>query len=330
MQFRTELILPESDRKISHSQKILGIGSCFVDSIGEKLEESKFQVLLNPFGTLFHPLAIENALARIHSLTFYSQDEIFKYKDLHFSWDHHSSFSQTTMKATLEKVNSELEMANNFMQNADCFILTFGTSWVYKLKELGLFVANCHKVPNPNFQKYLLTDTQIKSSIKNCFNLIFDINPNAQIITTISPVRHTKDGIVENNISKSRLISNLCDVAMQYDKVDYFPSFEIMMDDLRDYRFYKDDLIHPNEMALQYIWEKFSDAYFEESTKERIKIAKKINLSLAHRPMNTNTTSYKEFLYKTQKNIESVEGNFPKDSFMMEKLLLRKLMNDAN
>lgn len=330
MQFRTELQLPGSNKKISHSNQIFGIGSCFIDSIGDKLENSKFQVLKNPYGTLFHPLAIETALARIHSMAFYSEEEIFKYGELYFSWDHHTSFSQITLKSTLEKINNELELANEFIQKSDVFFLTFGTSFAYKIKELGLFVANCHKVPQQHFEKVLLTDAQIKSSIKNCFNLIMDINPNARIITTISPVRHIKDGLIENNISKSKLISNLNEVSAMYENAEYFPAYELMMDDLRDYRFYKEDLIHPNEMAIDYIWEKFSDKYFDEQTRMKIKISDKITSSVSHRPMNKNSTSYKEFLYKTIKSIESVENQFPKDSFYAEKLMLKNLMKNAD
>lgn len=330
MQFRTELFLPEASQKITYGRNVLGIGSCFVDTIGERLDKAKFKVSLNPFGTLFHPLAIENALMRIHSLTYYTPEEIFKYNELFFSWDHHSSFSRISEKTTLEKINTELEIANEFIHSADCFILTFGTSWVYKLKELDLFVANCHKIPNSNFTKHLLTDAQIKSSIKNCFDLLLDINPNAQIITTISPVRHVKDGLVENNISKSKLHSGLFDVLSHYPQVEYFPAYELMMDDLRDYRFYKEDLVHPNEMAVQYIWEKFSTTYFDSETLEKIKLTKKIHSALMHRPMNRNTSSYKEFIYKTYKQIESVESRFPKNSFVEEKLTLKKLMTDAN
>ena len=330
MRFRTELELPVSTRKINHSSQIFGMGSCFVDSIGEKLENSKFQILKNSYGTLYHPLAIETALARIHSMAFYSEEEIFKFGELYFSWDHHTSFSQISLKSTLEKINNELEYANNFIQKSDVFFLTFGTSFAYKLKELGLFVANCHKIPQQHFEKVLLTDNQLKSSIKNCFNLIADINPNARIITTISPVRHIKDGIIENNISKSKLISNLNEVSAMYENVEYFPAYELMMDDLRDYRFYKEDLIHPNEMAVDYIWEKFSQVYFDELTQKKIKIAGKINASVAHRPMNKNSTSYKEFIYKTIKGIESVESEFPKDSFYAEKLMLKNLMRNAD
>lgn len=330
MQFRTELKLPESERKINHNRKILGIGSCFVDSVGEKLDHGKFAILRNPFGTLFHPVAIETALARIHSLTYYSEEEIFKYGELYFSWDHHTSFSRVNLKSTLEKINNELEFANEFIKNTDCFLLTFGTSWTYKIKELGVLVANCHKVPASNFEKVLLNDQQVKSSFKNIFNMILDINPNAQIITTISPVRHIKDGIVENNISKSRLAVNLFEVMSLYENAEYFPAYELMMDDLRDYRFYREDLIHPNDMAIEYIWEKFSDVYFDESTKNKIKIAGKINASVAHRPMNKNSTSYKEFLYKTFKGIESVENQFPKDSFLSEKITLKNLLKNAD
>ena len=330
MKFRTELQIPESDRKFSHSHKIMGFGSCFVDEIGDKLRDSKFQVLLNPFGTLFHPLAIENALARILSLTKYTKAEIFKYGELFFSWDHHSSFNRISMDETLEKINSELEKANDFIQQTEVFLLTFGSAWVYKLSEMGVFVANCHKIPQKHFEKYLLDDQQIQTSFKNCFNLILDINPKAQIIVTVSPVRHTKDGIVENNLSKSKLISNLFQASTEFENVEYFPAYELMMDDLRDYRFYKEDLVHPNQMAIDYIWEKFSQTYFDYLTIDHIKIADKIKSAMAHRPMNPATTSYKEFLFKTAKQIESAEYLFPKNSFEAEKLLLQKMMGNVD
>lgn len=330
MQFRTELTPPISPWKLTHNLPIFGMGSCFVNSIGKELEHAKFQTLINPFGTLFHPLAIENALMRIHSLTPYTKDEIFKYKELFFSWDHHSSFSQISLKATLEKINVELEIANEFMRNAGCFILTFGTSWVYKIKELDLFVANCHKIPAANFSKHLLTDQQIKLAMVNCINLLFDINPHAKIITTVSPVRHVKDGLVENTISKAKLLTNLFDIIGKYENLDYFPAYEFMIDDLRDYRFYKEDLIHPSEMAVHYIWDKFSKSYFDASTMDKIKLVQKINSALSHRPMNTQTTSYKEFLYKTNKSIDAIESQFPKNSFISERLALRKMMNDVN
>lgn len=330
MKFRTELQIPESDQKINHSRKIMGIGSCFVDELGEKLADAKFQVLRNPFGTLFHPLAIENALARIHSFTQYTREEILQYGEIFFSWDHHSAFNRISPEETLDNINAELQKANDFIQQTDVFLLTFGTAWVYQMTEMGIFVANCHKVPQKYFEKYLLDDQQIQTSIRNCFNLILDINPKAQIIVTISPVRHTKDGIVENSLSKSKLISNLFQVASQFENVDYFPAYELMMDDLRDYRFYKEDLVHPNELGVQYIWEKFSQTYFDYLTVDNIKIAGKIKSAMAHRPMNSKTTAYKEFLYKTAKQIESAEFLFPQNSFQKEKLMLQKMIENVD
>lgn len=330
MQFRTELSIAESKHKIDHTQNIMGIGSCFVDSIGEKLESAKFKLLKNPFGTLFHPLAIENALARILSLTYYTKDEIFKYGELYFSWDHHSSFSQITIEKTLEKINSELEFANQFIRSTDVFLITFGTAWVYKIHDMDLYVANCHKVPNSNFSKILLNDIQLKSAFRNCFNFLLDVNPNARIITTISPVRHAKDGFIENNLSKSKLIANLHEAQSIYDNVEYFPAYELMMDDLRDYRFYKEDLLHPNEIAIEYIWKKFSKTYFTQETEEKIKLANKIKVSMSHRPQNTNTIAYKEFIHKTNRQIYMAENIFPKGSFIEEKKQLQKLMNHAH
>lgn len=330
MEFRTELKLEPSDKKITHSHQIMGIGSCFVNTIGQRLSANKFKTLINPFGTLFHPLAIENALLRIHSLMEYSDGEIFKHGELYFSWDHHSSFSNISKEKTLKTINSKLHNANEFIRNTDIFLLTFGTSWVYNIQDSDLFVANCHKVPQHYFTKSLLTSTQIKNSIKNCFDLIYDINPEARIITTISPVRHIKDGIIENNLSKSLLISSLWDLLNKYKTVDYFPGYELLMDDLRDYRFYKSDLIHPDKMAEDYIWQKFSDVYFDNQTKKKIDLVRKLHLALNHKPLNPGTVAYKEFLYKTEKQINNLEKSFPKDSFKIEREELQKLITYAN
>lgn len=330
MKFRTELELSVSDFQITHRHKILGVGSCFVDSIGEKLSNAKFEVMTNPFGTLFHPLAIENALARIIGLNYYTEEEIFKSTSYYFSWDHHTSFNQTTLKATLEKINNALEMANRFVSEAGVFLITLGTSFAYKIKDHNLFVANCHKAPASYFEKVLLSDLQIKTSIRNIFNLIHDVNPKAEIIVTVSPVRHIKDGIVENNVSKAKLISNLHEILSQSQNAEYFPAYELMMDDLRDYRFYKEDLIHPSEVAIGYIWEKFGDKYFHDSTKKQIRMAEKINAAMAHRPLNPESMTYKEFLFKTLKNIEGIENQFPKNSFYSEKLTLKNRMRNAD
>lgn len=325
MKLRTELEIKPSEFKITHNSHILGIGSCFVKETGDRLSAAKFDVMVNPFGTLFHPQAIENALMRILSLSYYSSDEIFNHGELFFSWDHHTSFSRTSAKETLLHINSELEKANDFLQKTDCVILTFGTAWIYKIKDTGLFVANCHKVPSAVFEKHLLTEKQIISSIKNCFDLIYDINPNAHIIATVSPVRHTRDGIVENSLSKAKLISALHQLTGHYKNVEYFPAFELLNDDLRDYRFYADDLIHPNQMAVNYIWQKFSSAYFDENTMKKIEAVNKIKSALEHLPLNSKTIAYREFLFKTNKLINETERNFLPGSFLAEKNRIKEL-----
>lgn len=330
MQFRTEVQLEKSKNKIDHSHNIMGFGSCFTDSIGKRLKASKFKILTNPFGTLFHPKAIETALARILSLTYYTEEEIFKYGELYFSWDHHTSFNRTNLNETLEAINSQLEVANELIQKTNVFFLTFGTSLVYKIKEMDLVVANCHKVPSSHFDKVMLTDQELKTSLIRCFHLILDIHPNATIITTVSPVRHLKDGFVQNNWSKSRLINALHEVSSKFKQTEYFPAYELIMDDLRDYRFYKDDYLHPNDLAVQYIWRKFSEVYFDENTVEKINTVQKINTSLAHRPMNPESIAYKEFLYKTKKQIEEAESMFAKNSFEKEKEIINKMIENAD
>lgn len=330
MKFRTEVNLSESNQKINHKHRLIGLGSCFVDSIGQKLKLYKFQLLQNPFGTLYHPLAIENALSRIHSMTFYTQDEIFHHNDVYFSWDHHTNFDGISVNATLNKINSSLEIAGEYARNSDFFFLTFGSSWAYELKGAEIIVANCHKVPGHHFEKILLQNAQIQNSLRTIYRLIFDLNPQATIITTISPVRHTKDGMVENTLSKARLINALHEINGEFENVSYFPSYELLMDDLRDYRFYKEDLIHPNDAALSYIWEKFSDAYFDEITKEKMKLVQKVQASINHRPFNTQTTSYKQFIYQSLKNIEIIQNQFPKGSFSQESTTLNNLMKNAD
>lgn len=324
MNFRTRLETQPSDRKISHRESVLGIGSCFVSSMGERLEDHKFSTLINPFGTLFHPPAIENALARILTLTLYSEEELFEHNELFFSWDHHSSFSRAEKSEALQEINNALERANDFIRNCKVFILTFGTARVYKLKDTEISVANCHKVPASFFEKQLLSSEELKSSVESCILLIKDLNPDAHIITSISPVRHIKDGMQENLVSKSKLISALIDVREQYPEVDYFPAYELLTDDLRDYRFYAEDMIHPNSSAIQYIWEKFSEVYFAEETWKLNRLTEKIKAAMEHRPFNKKTSAYKEFLFKTGKLIRESESHFPKGSFEYEKSHLQK------
>ncbi|MDR1877892.1 MAG: GSCFA domain-containing protein [Flavobacteriaceae bacterium] len=330
MIFRTELTYDPQSVKLDYSSKIFTIGSCFATEISEKLSNYKFSVLHNPFGVLFHPLAIENALMRIYSGEEYQASEIYKHEELFLSWDHHSSFSTISLEKTLSLINQNLQEAHRYLQETDMVIITLGTAFVYKLKQYDLVVANCHKIPNSQFNKILLAEHQIKVSLKNIVEMLTDIGKTGiKILFTLSPVRHIKDGIIENNLSKAKLLCALHSVVESYNNCDYFPSYEFVMDDLRDYRFYKEDLIHPNDMAVNYIWEKFKDAYISPKVFPVMQVVNKINSSLQHKVQNTHTIAYKKFLYSIVKDIQEIEPVLPPKAFREEFLELRKRMSDS-
>ncbi len=330
MVFRTELSYNPRSIKLDYSGKIFTIGSCFATEISEKLSYYKFSVLHNPFGVLFHPLAIENALMRIYSLEEYQASEIYKHEELFLSWDHHSSFSNVSLEKILAEINQNIQTANKFLQEADMIIITLGTAFVYKLKQFDLPVANCHKIPNSQFSKTLLAEHQIKTSLKNIVEMLTDVGKKEmKIFFTLSPVRHIKDGIVENNRSKAKLLCAIHSVVEAYENCEYFPSYEFVMDDLRDYRFYKEDLIHPNEMAVNYIWEKFKEGHISPKVYPLMQEVGKIKSSLQHNPKNINTIAHKKFLYTIVKNIQEAEPLLPQGAFREEYLELRKRMNDS-
>ncbi len=330
MNFRTELSYNPQSIKLDYSSKIFTIGSCFATEISEKLSYYKFSVLHNPFGVLFHPLAIENALMRIYSVEEYQASEIYKYEELFLSWDHHSSFNNISLEKILQQINQNIQTANKFLQETDMVIITLGTAFVYKLRQYDLTVANCHKIPNSQFSKILLAEHQVKTSLKNIVEMLTDIGKEGmKIFFTLSPVRHIKDGMVENNRSKAKLLCAIHSVVEAYDNCEYFPSYEFVMDDLRDYRFYKEDLIHPNDMAINYIWNKFKEAHISEKVFPIMQEVGKINQSLQHRAQNINTIAYKKFLYSILKDIQEAEPLLPQGAFREEYLELRKRMNES-
>ncbi len=309
MQFRTTFSIPESLDKISHQQNILTIGSCFSDEIGGRLVQSKFKGLINPFGVIFNAFSIENLVERSINLRYYTLDDVHQNGEQFFCYDVHSSFNALTKEAVLSDLNATLDRVHHFLKTCDVLILTLGTSWVYQRITNDQIVANCHKVEAKQFEKRLLTTEENFKSLDLIVFEVLKLNPKMRIITTVSPVRHTKDGMVENNVSKSRLIDALYQLDLKYDEVDYFPSYELVMDDLRDYRFYKDDLIHPSTQAVNYIWEQFSATYFSDSTSTLIQKINKINAALAHRPFNEEAGSHQKFLQKVWNLMIELEKN---------------------
>lgn len=306
MKFRTEVDIKESQKKIRLEDKIFSIGSCFASEMSDLFSQGQVQSLNNPFGTVFNPFSISNSVKRLHDAEFYHEDELITFNDEFISLDHHTSFDTRYIHQTLNKINAKIEEGNSFLQETDWVFITYGTSFIYEFLPKQKLVANCHKIPQKFFEKRLLSHQEITDSIYNTILNLNDIcQDDVQILFTVSPVRHTKDGMIENQLSKSKLITAVHEALQQFENCHYLPVYEILMDDLRDYRFYKEDLIHPNTQAVNYIFEKFGNAYFEDETKEFIKENFKINKALEHRTDDEKDPKYIEFKEKLNQKIEA-------------------------
>jgi len=305
MKFRTEIEFKNSDNKITLTDRIFSVGSCFSAEMSEKLQNGQMQTLCNPFGTIFNPYSIKNVIKNLHDFKIYKNEDLILYNEEYISLQHHTSFNSNYAHKTLEKINQNIEIGNQFLQKTNWVLITYGTSYIYEFLPKKQLVANCHKIPQKFFKKRFLTDEEIRFSITETIELIKDIcEEDVQILFTISPVRHSKDGMIENQLSKAKLICAIHEVLPKFENCHYLPIYEVLMDDLRDYRFYKEDLIHPNSQAIQYIWEKFGNAYFSEEVKEFINENYKIKASLEHRPNDDNSPKHKEFLEKLQEKIK--------------------------
>jgi hypothetical protein len=299
----------QSDNLINYASNILLIGSCFVENIGNKLEYFKFQNLLNPFGILFHPKAIEVLIADSVGKKKYSEKDIFFYNEQWHSFDAHSKLSNPSKEILLLELNSQLGLTNQKIQKASHVIITLGTAWVYRFVESQNIVANCHKVPQKQFSKELLSVEEIVQSLENMVRLIKKVNPDVAIIFTVSPVRHLKDGFIENTQSKSHLITAIHSILT--DHIHYFPSYEIMMDELRDYRFYAEDMMHPNHLAIEYIWNKFKEVWISEDSNKIMDEVDVIQKNLQHKPFNPNSESHQKFLQNLEISKQQLELKLP-------------------
>lgn len=316
MKFRTEVDIQPSPQKIEIEDKIFSIGSCFATEMSDLFQKGQLQTVNNPFGTIFNPFSINNSVKRLHDSEFYHEDDLIAYNDEYISLDHHTNFDTRYVHQTLDKINSKIEEGNRFLQESNWVIITYGTSFIYEFEPKKKLVANCHKIPQKFFEKRLLTYQELTDSIYDTIINLQDICPeNVQILFSVSPVRHTKDGMIENQLSKSKLITAIHEVGSQFENCHYLPIYEILMDDLRDYRFYKDDLIHPNSQAVNYIFEKFGEAYFSDETKDFIKENFKINKALEHRTDDEKDPKFIEFKEKLNLRIEAQRQKIKHDIF---------------
>lgn len=320
MKLQTEIPLNPEENQIDYSSKILLLGSCFSENIGAKFDYFKFQNLQNPFGVIFNPASIEKLVVRAIENTAFTEEDIFQHNGIWKCFETHSELSSLQKDQFLQNLNNALQNLREALLTSTHIIFTFGTSWVYRDIEKNAIVANCHKLPQQNFTKELLSIDAILKSIQNIFSKISEVNPAATIINTVSPVRHIKDGFAENSLSKAHLIAAIHHFKNQKPTIvnlqsSYFPSFEIMMDELRDYRFYAEDMLHPNNTAIEIIWRKFSEVWIATETNSLQKEISSIQSGLLHRPFNPQSEGHHQFSEKLQHKIASLQKLFPHIKF---------------
>ncbi|MFT3679220.1 MAG: GSCFA domain-containing protein [Ferruginibacter sp.] len=310
MEFRLEFTPKAFAQKIDHQHTLFLVGSCFTENIGSKLKQLKFSVLENPNGILFNPVSIVNAVNSYIANKQYTENDLFYQNECWNSWQHHSRFSNPDKTACLEIINQSQTTAHHFLKTADWILITVGSAFVYEL-ERGEVVANCHKVPTDKFNKKLLSDAEVTEKLTQMLKNVFDFNPAAKIIFTISPVRHLRDGFVENNRSKATLIQAIHQLVDNDERVFYFPAYELVIDDLRDYRFYAEDMVHPNYAATNYVWEKFVAACINEPSQQLMKELNIINAARSHKPFNPSSEAHKKFLKNNLEKVEKLLDQYP-------------------
>lgn len=315
MKFRTELEIDKFDFEINHYDNILTIGSCFAENIATYFNNNRFNVLGNPFGVLYNPISIYNSIKFVVEKKVFTTTDLIQHHGEWHSFYHHSDFSSNDIEQILERINTNIELTNKFLASANYVIITFGTSYVYRYLKNDLIVSNCHKIPQKEFEHFRLSTADVSSTISKTVEVIQKINPNAKFILSVSPVRHWKDGANNNQLSKANLLLGINEFLNNKSNCYYFPSYEIVMDDLRDYRFYKEDLVHPNKIATNYIWEKFSNSIFSDECLQTIKEVGKVSVAKKHKIRNENSIENQIFITNTIKKIENLKEKYKHLSF---------------
>lgn len=330
MKFHFEFDIKKLPSSIHHQQKLLLMGSCFTESIGEKLNRHKFTILENPNGILFNPISVAAAINSYIENRQVTESDIFEYNQTWHSWNHHSRYSGITAAECVQKINESATNAHAYLKTAGHLLITLGSAWVYTLTEqaaygeLGTVVANNHKAPAGWFSKRLMSDGETMEVLNNLLQKLFSFNPGIQIIFTISPVRHLREGVIENNRSKAVLIQAVHQLVEQYDSLYYFPAYELVIDDLRDYRFYAEDMVHPNYQATQYVWKKFTEACMNDETRLLMKEIADINLAVQHKPFNPSTEQHRKFLASYFDKTKQLQAKYPFLDFSDELAYLSK------
>lgn len=310
MDFKLNFPIPPLDKKISYRHKILLAGSCFAENIGAMMDKYAFHSHTNPNGIAYNPHSIATMLQRLVANEQYTSDDLFFYNELWSSWQHHGSFSNTDKTSCLEEINNQFTQAQNYLQQGNWLIITFGSAYVYTLKSTGERVANCHKYPNKEFDKTLLQPAEIITQWQQLIQQLQAYNPQLNILLTVSPVRYVRDGLVNNTLSKAILLQAVHSLCNSFENVNYFPAYELVMDDLRDYRFFTEDLVHPNAQAIQYVWEKLVGSAFDDETQSIYPQIKQLYIESQHRPFNTDTQAYQKFLASHTAKVQKLKKEY--------------------
>jgi hypothetical protein len=324
MKFHYQFDIKKLPEPISHLHKLFLIGSCFTENIGEKLKNNKFSVLENPNGILFNPVSVAEALTDYIDNKVFKEEDLFYYNESWHSWKHHSRFSGISAADALNKINPAIGQAHSFLKQADYAIITLGSSWIYTFTEKavnarkGSVAANNHKAPSEWFFRRLMTLEEVLKILDNLMHRLFLFNPKLKIIFTISPVRHLREGVIENNRSKALLITAVHHLVDKFERLFYFPAYELVIDDLRDYRFYAEDLVHPNYFATQYVWEKLVQSAMTEETRKLMEEIASINLAFQHKAFNPKSDQHKKFLASYFEKTKLLQEHYPQLDFSKE------------
>lgn len=311
MNFFTPINIKPLETPINYRNKILLVGSCFTEHIGNHLADVKFNVLQNPNGILFDPYSVCNSLVSYIHNKQYTAEDLFQLNEGWHSWQHHSRFSKPNKEDSLRLINESQKTAHQFLKETDWLIITLGSSFIYKLAESGTPVANCHKAQPQTFHKHLLTIEEIVTKFDETIHQLFQFNNHLKIIFTISPVRHLRDGVVENNRSKARLIESVHHLVNKFNRLYYFPAYELVIDVLRDYRFYDIDLAHPNYAATQFVLDKFFENCIDEEARQLSEEIRKLVIARNHKPFNAESNQHKQFLHSQLVKTKQLQERYP-------------------
>ncbi len=319
MDFRTTFNINPSPARITYKSQVMLIGSCFTSEIGAKLEEGKLNVIINPTGTTYNPVSIANSLDLVMKNRKYGTGNLHKFGNLNLSFLHDSKFSSWDLNNAIKKINSSTEMSHRFLRNADFLFVTFGTSRIYRFMSTGKIVSNCHKIPAEEFTRELLSVENIAELWQELLNNLLSFNNKIKVVFTVSPVRHWKDGAHGNQVSKAVLILAVERLLDHPAVVGYFPAYEMVMDDLRDYRYYADDMLHLSDQAVEYIWEKFSECYLDLAAAKTYNDVRSITMAMKHRFLTDSGQDRVVFAGNMLNKIGELEKRYPFLDFTMER-----------